>query len=668
MRYRAPQCRPDAVVGPAGPILIGLACLLVQCGASETPSPSFVPFPTCLHARFVEVHGDDQLRQVFSALCATASNADSQSNHTQAEDPCSHNGSPGETQALASPSSAIRTHGTGSQRVVCPCGPTGRLRFHQNHLQGASRRHVDDFVGRIRESVAKRTVPSVVVAALGERFWENAVERASWSQTARLLFHLKIGLGEAVTATASNVVIVATGKPAVRKTGRARCDIEELLQVILADDHRISVLPLPAEADGDARSRHACEHSNQSDLHHNTTSSARLLLHLIKECPAGGSSPSQPQRLPQLPHLSASEDPEYALTVLAASWVASAAHHSFARDAVRSADHATASLRLFKLAVAGGNFSVVGQIGPPIGPRVPVLKRQLQALASEDPALNVTVPVVMNDGGQLWTPEPQARHVALLGHMRYRMRVRHLDQLRVKMNTDTIPFALGDGRGAEYGMDTPMVGWDAAVARRRTAATRWEDKRDVAVFRGGLYPLSWAVGSCASAAGCRAAQGWVNETLRGLVASLDSPLVDAGITKIKGFNDAETRRLSIKEPLTFEQQQGFKVIMNLGQNTDWADRLPNLLCGTSAVLVHEGVSSEWFRPLLRPWVHYIPTRADASDLLDNLRQAFQTPERLRGLRDEANAFCRRFLSEAAMSYYNREVLAFYSILQDAGRT
>jgi len=41
--------------------------------------------------------------------------------------------------------------------------------------------------------------------------------------------------------------------------------------------------------------------------------------------------------------------------------------------------------------------------------------------------------------------------------------------------------------------------------------------------------------------------------------------------------------------------------MNLGQNTDWADRLPNLLCSTSAVMMHEGVSSEWFRPLLRRW-------------------------------------------------------------------
>lgn len=68
-----------------------------------------------------------------------------------------------------------------------------------------------------------------------------------------------------------------------------------------------------------------------------------------------------------------------------------------------------------------------------------------------------------------------------------------------------------------------------------TGAPSWETKLPRAVFRGGVYPLTWVIGTCASAAGCQRAHGWVNETLRGRVASVTSPLLDAAITAIKGF-------------------------------------------------------------------------------------------------------------------------------------
>ena len=58
-----------------------------------------------------------------------------------------------------------------------------------------------------------------------------------------------------------------------------------------------------------------------------------------------------------------------------------------------------------------------------MGSRVVTLMEQLQELAAAfPPGHNVTVPIVMNDGGQLWTNTGD--HVAMLGHMRYAMKVR----------------------------------------------------------------------------------------------------------------------------------------------------------------------------------------------------------------------------------------------------
>lgn len=52
-----------------------------------------------------------------------------------------------------------------------------------------------------------------------------------------------------------------------------------------------------------------------------------------------------------------------------------------------------------------------------------------------------------------------------------------------------------------------------------------------------------------------------------------------------------------------------------------AYRLPYLLAGSSVVLKQDSIYYEHFYSQLRPWQHYIPIKADLSDLLDKIRWA-----------------------------------------------
>ena len=47
-----------------------------------------------------------------------------------------------------------------------------------------------------------------------------------------------------------------------------------------------------------------------------------------------------------------------------------------------------------------------------------------------------------------------------------------------------------------------------------------------------------------------------------------------------------------EKPLNFTEQQKFKINLNVGQNADWAERLPVLVCGSSATMIQIGIAYE----------------------------------------------------------------------------
>ena len=82
-------------------------------------------------------------------------------------------------------------------------------------------------------------------------------------------------------------------------------------------------------------------------------------------------------------------------------------------------------------------------------------------------------------------------------------------------------------------------------------------------------------------------------------------------------------------------------------------RLALQLAADAAVFKVEHDDMEWFYPLLKPYVHYIPVTANAThtDLLDKMDWAERHPNVVRHIAISANQFARRFLSNTARDCY-----------------
>ena len=54
-----------------------------------------------------------------------------------------------------------------------------------------------------------------------------------------------------------------------------------------------------------------------------------------------------------------------------------------------------------------------------------------------------------------------------------------------------------------------------------------------------------------------------------------------------------------------------------GEGNEWS-LLWKLLANCVTLLVESSRTWQWYHPLLRPWVHYVPLRPDMSDLADRV--------------------------------------------------
>lgn len=150
-----------------------------------------------------------------------------------------------------------------------------------------------------------------------------------------------------------------------------------------------------------------------------------------------------------------------------------------------------------------------------------------------------------------------------------------------------------------------------------------------------------------------------------------------------GLTEDPDRLLSPEErevfrPVQFmelpEQVQRFKYLVNVEGNCA-ALRLRRLLASPSAVMFVQSDEIEWYYPLLKPYVHYIPVRFSAAglpeggfgqvDLADKVAWAEENPQRVAAIVREANAFARKYLSRQGQECYAMQMLdAFARLLRD----
>lgn len=83
----------------------------------------------------------------------------------------------------------------------------------------------------------------------------------------------------------------------------------------------------------------------------------------------------------------------------------------------------------------------------------------------------------------------------------------------------------------------------------------------------------------------------------------------------------------------------------------------------SAVINHKAESQEFFTPLLKPWVHFIPTSLHFEDVVKNVQWAKENDLFVQQIVRNQNAFADRYISERAMQQYWEVLIEEFSSRQ-----
>lgn len=71
----------------------------------------------------------------------------------------------------------------------------------------------------------------------------------------------------------------------------------------------------------------------------------------------------------------------------------------------------------------------------------------------------------------------------------------------------------------------------------------------------------------------------------------------------------------------------------------------------SVLIVHQAESQEFFTPLMKPWVHFIPTNLLMDDLVRNVQWARENDQYAQQIVRNQNAFADRYITERSMQQY-----------------
>jgi hypothetical protein len=180
--------------------------------------------------------------------------------------------------------------------------------------------------------------------------------------------------------------------------------------------------------------------------------------------------------------------------------------------------------------------------------------------------------------------------------------------------------------------------------RRELARTAppWERRRAIALWRGSSTGGSLGRG-----------EDYRNNARVALcLLSLDAPrLVDARLGRVVDCHPEVERELTARGLVDRfvaprEQAQARYLVSVDGWAAEW-DGLVWKLASGSTVLMVESRWELWYGAALRPWEHYVPVRADLSDLGDRVEWCRDHDVECRAIAERAGAWAERELTFAA---------------------
>lgn len=214
--------------------------------------------------------------------------------------------------------------------------------------------------------------------------------------------------------------------------------------------------------------------------------------------------------------------------------------------------------------------------------------------------------------------------------------------------------------------DGPLKNWNRRMRRGRGLLAikypPWEERRDVAVFRGSLAPI-WSFTERGEVGLTRVTQAnwrWVG---RGILAHLanQTNLLNVQLRHVKHFIPSFPFPEASLEELSMEEQAGtFKYTVVVEGNCGWADRLKTFLSLGAVIFLQETPCNEHYTLLLTPWRHYIPVKGDLSDLIERIQWARDNMERAKEISEEGRRFADLFLTESALISWTVSLVEAYA--------
>ena len=206
-------------------------------------------------------------------------------------------------------------------------------------------------------------------------------------------------------------------------------------------------------------------------------------------------------------------------------------------------------------------------------------------------------------------------------------------------------------------LDIPMPNYDDIANFYKAnpkMKTRWADKKIAkAVFRGGPT-------------GC----GYTERTnMRIKLAMMDSPLLDVELTGKGATIDSNSIRFdpkygmgmlntgikSSKSFLTMADQSNYKYIIHVDGNVN-AYRLLTTMATGSLILRVTSQYKSWVDHLIKHMEHYVPVKADMSDLLGVIQWCKKHDAECQRIANAGAEFARKVLSEAYVKGYFKQLL------------
>ncbi|KAF7709241.1 protein O-glucosyltransferase 2 [Silurus meridionalis] len=146
------------------------------------------------------------------------------------------------------------------------------------------------------------------------------------------------------------------------------------------------------------------------------------------------------------------------------------------------------------------------------------------------------------------------------------------------------------------------------------------------------------------------------------LARANPELLDAAFTNFFFFEHVESLYGPLVKHVSFFDFFKYKYQINV-DGTVAAYRMPYLLAGDSVVLKQDSTYYEHFYSQLQPWVHYIPIKADLSDVLEKIQWAKEHDEEARKIAQAGQQFARTHLMADSIFCYYYKLFQEYEKLQ-----